>query len=67
MKKKKEIKLALKKETISKLNDSNMGEIIGGDEFLSSRNDCTGFLCCDPSLNCHCTSDEHQSCTATIS
>ncbi|MUP15130.1 hypothetical protein GNY21_08450 [Ancylomarina sp. M3P] len=54
-------KLSLKKTIISNLTDSEQEEIQGG---LSSRRNCTGFLCCDQCFtgdSC-CTSGKNISC-----
>ncbi|MCZ4693791.1 hypothetical protein DWB61_09735 [Ancylomarina euxinus] len=50
-------KLSLKKTIISNLTDSEQEEIQGG---LSSRRNCTGFLCCNPEPTQSCPNCTNQ-------
>ncbi|MCZ4693789.1 hypothetical protein DWB61_09745 [Ancylomarina euxinus] len=49
-------KLSLKKTVISNLTDSEQEEIQGG---ISSRRNCTGFMCCDPSFSDTCCTSKY--------
>lgn len=58
-------KLLLNKEVVANINNDDMENIKGGDDqlMISSRNNCTGFLCCDPGYSDYCcTSNDTDSC-----